>query len=201
MNEGKKGAAYDYPDSFIQLPSYVKAYFHLPYRQTEGVVRAHAAKKVPSIPNYSTINRRVNKLDIEIKEHVGNDIVIAVDSTGIKVANRGEWLRHKWDVRRGYLKIHVAVDIKNKKIISLEVTSEEVHDGKVLKKLTDNASENNKVKRVLSDGMYDSNNNFLYLSKNHIKPDIKTRRNSKVKSTNCHARNMSVIRQQTNLKR
>ena len=51
MNEGKKGAAYDYPDSFVQLLGYVKAYFHLPYRQTEGVVRAHAAKKVTSIPN------------------------------------------------------------------------------------------------------------------------------------------------------
>ena len=58
-----------------------------------------------------------------------------------------------------------------------------------------------KVKRVLADGMYDSNNNFRYLSKNHIKPGIKTKSNSKVKSTNCHARNMSVIRQQTNLKR
>jgi hypothetical protein len=33
----------------------------------------------------------------------------------------------------GYLKIYVAVDIRNKKIISLEVTSEEVHDGKALK--------------------------------------------------------------------
>jgi hypothetical protein len=29
--------------------------------------------------------------------------------------------------------------------VSLEVTSEEVHDGKVLKKLVDNASENNDV--------------------------------------------------------
>ena len=43
--------------------------------------------------------------------------------------------------------------------------------------------------------MYDSNNNFRYLSKNHIKPGIKTRSNSKVKSTNCHGRNMSVIRE------
>ena len=34
-----------------------------------------------------------------------------------------------------------------------------------------------------------------------IKPDIKTRSNSKVKSTNCHARNMSVVKQQVNLKR
>ena len=36
-------------------------------------------------------------------------------------------MRHKCHVRKGYLKIHVAVDIKNKKIISLEVTTEEVH--------------------------------------------------------------------------
>jgi len=84
----------------------------------------------------------------------------------------------------------------------LEVTSEEVHDGKLLKKLIDNASAaNNNVKGALADGMYDSNNNFRYLSKNHIKAGIKTRSNSKVRPTNCNARNMSVIRQQKNLKR
>jgi Transposase DDE domain len=71
------------------------------------------------------------------------------------------------------LKIHIAVDIKKKRILSLEVTSEEVRDGKILKKLVDDASANNKVKRVLADGMYDSNRNFRYLSKNHIKPGAK----------------------------
>ena len=71
----------------------------------------------------------------------------------------------------------------------------------MLKKLVDNASENNNLKGLAADGMYDSNNNFRYLSKKHIKPGIKTRSNSKVRSTNCHARNMSVITQQTNLKR
>jgi IS5 family transposase len=200
MNLGKVGEPYDYPESFMQLLGYMRAYFHLPYRQTQGVVMAHASK-VPCIPDYSTISRRVNRLEIKINEQLGNDIVIALDSTGIKVANRGEWMRHKWHVRKGYLKIHVAVDIKKKRILSLEITSEEVHDGKMLKNLVDNASENNRVKGVLADGMYDSNNNFRYLSKNHIKPGIKTRSNSKVKSTNCHTRNMSVLRQQTNLKR
>jgi hypothetical protein len=109
-------------------------------------------------------------------------------------------MRHKWHVRKGYLKIHIAVDIKKKRILSLEVTSEEVHDGKMLKKLVANVSENNKTKRVLADGIYDSNNNFRYLSKKHIKPGIKTIRNSKVKSTNCSVRNISVLRQQTSLK-
>ena len=204
INHGEVGEPYAYPDSFIQLLGYMRAYFHLPFRQTQGVVIAHASTKVRCIPNYSTISRRVSRLDIKINERLlGTDIVIALDSTGIKVANRGEWIRHKWHVRKGYLKIHVAVDIKNKKIISLEVTSEEVHDGKMLSKLVDNASSSrgNHVKRVLADGMYDSNNNFRYLSKKHIKPGIKTRSNSKVRPTNCHARNMSVIRQQTNLER
>jgi hypothetical protein len=138
MNEAKVGEPYAYPHSFLQLLGYTRAYFHLPYRQTEGVVRAHVGNKIPSIPHYSTINRRVNKLDIKINEYVGNDIVIAIDSTGIKVSNKGEWIRHKWHIRKGYLKIHVAVDIKKKRILSLEVTSEEVHDGKMLKNLVDN---------------------------------------------------------------
>ena len=201
MNLGKVGEPYCYPESFIQLLGYMRAYFHLPYRQTQGVVIAHANSKLRNIPHFSTINKRLNKLEIQFNEKVGNDIVIALDSTGIKVANRGEWMRHKWHIRKGYLKIHITVDIKKKRILSLEVTSEEVHDGRMLKNLVDNVSENNKVKRVLADGMYDSNNNFRYLSNNHIKPGIKTRSNSKVKSTNCHARNMSVLRQQTNLKR
>ena len=88
--------------------------------------------------------------------------------TGIKVTNRGEWLPHKWNVRRkGYLKIHVvAVDIKKKKIVSLDVTSEEVHDGGTrLKKLVDNVvSENNDVKRVIADGAYEIVKRILDIS-------------------------------------
>ena len=201
MNDGKEGASYRYPESFVQLLGYMRAYFHLPYRQTEGVVRAHAGKEIPSIPDYSTINRRVNKLDIKINEKIGNDIIIALDSTGIKVTNRGEWLPHKWNVRKGYLKIHVAIDIKKKKIISLEVTSEEVHDGNRLKKLVDNASENNDVKRVIADRAYDSKENFRYLFDNGIEAAIKVRKNSSHRSMDCYPREVAVLRQLKDLKK
>ena len=86
MNLGKVREPYFYPDSFIELLGYMRAYFHLPYRQTQGVVIAHA-NKVPNTPHYSTISRRINRLEIKINEKLGNDIVIALDSTGIKVAN------------------------------------------------------------------------------------------------------------------
>jgi transposase len=200
MNEDKEGASYVYPNTFVQLLGYMRIYFHLPYRQTEGVVRAHASNKVPSIPDYSTINRRINKLDIKINERIGNDIVIVLDSTGIKVTNRGEWLPHKWNVRKGYLKIHVAVDIKKKKIVSLDVTSEEVYDGSRLKKLVDNASENNDIKRVIADGAYDSKENFRYLFHNQIEAAVKVRKNSDG-LTDCHPRKIIVLQQLKNFEK
>jgi hypothetical protein len=44
---------------------------------------------------------------MNIKESLANDIVIGLDSTVIKVANTGEWMHHKRNVTRGYLKIHM----------------------------------------------------------------------------------------------
>ena len=74
----------------------MRAYFHLPYRQTEGIVRAHAANTLPSsIPDYSRICRRINRLNIKISDDVtksslhDDNFVIAIDSTGVKVTNRG----------------------------------------------------------------------------------------------------------------
>ena len=118
MNKGKEGRKFVYPDSFIKLLGYMRAYFRLPYRHTEGIVRSHAANTLPSIPDYSRICRRINRFDIKINDSYKSSLqhddffVIAIDSTGIKVTNRGEWIRHKWSVKRGYLKIHLAVDIK-----------------------------------------------------------------------------------------
>ena len=107
----------------------------------------HAKGKVPSIPHYTTINRRINRLNIKIKDtdsknkELKNEyVVIAIDSTGIKVTNRGQWMKEKWNVRnnkKGYLKIHIAVNIKSKKILSIRVTDEHIHDSKELPELVD----------------------------------------------------------------
>ena len=207
MNQGKEGRKFVYPDSFIKLLGYMRAYFHLPYRQTEGVVREHASNTLPSIPDYSNISRRINRLDIKIddtnKSSLHDDhFVIAIDSTGIKVSNRGEWIRHKWNVKRGYLKIHLAVDIKKKRILSLHVTSEQVHDGKILPELIDDIitiKQNKIVNTVIADGSYDSNKNFQILSFKGIKPAIKIRKNSRCRKVNHYLRNKMVKMQKNNL--
>lgn len=99
------------------------------------------------------------KLDPSV--HLKEDIVIAVDSTGIKVANRGEWIRHhKWSsARKWFSKIHVAVDTRSKLIVSMKVTKEDVGDGRMLKSLVKDTVINvrqTNVKRVPADGAYDS---------------------------------------------
>ncbi len=167
MNHRKEGRKFVYPDSFIRSLGYMKAYFHLPYRQTEGVVIEHASNTLPSIPDYSNISRRINRLNIKISDDnqfnlFDDDFVIAIDSTGVKVSNRGEWIRHKWNVKRGYLKIHVAVDIKKKRTLSLHVTSAQVHDSQILPELIEDITikQNKEIDMTIADGAYDNNKIF-----------------------------------------
>ncbi len=82
------------PDSFILIIGHIKVCFHLPYRQTEGIIKATIGKSIPEYKqpqSYSQICRRTNKLDIDINSGIDDDVVIiiAADSTGIKVTNKG----------------------------------------------------------------------------------------------------------------
>ena len=40
MNSGKEGGRYVYPEIFVKLLGYMHLLFHLPYRQTEGFLKA-----------------------------------------------------------------------------------------------------------------------------------------------------------------
>jgi hypothetical protein len=57
-------------------------------------------------------------------------VSIAVDASGIKVHNGGDWIRKVWKVKKGYLKIHFAVDTKTGQIVSMGVSSERKPDAK-----------------------------------------------------------------------
>jgi hypothetical protein len=145
------------------------------------------------------------KINLNPKVNLEKDnIVIAVDSTGIKVTNREEWILDKWKNKRkkkGFIKIHVAVNIKTKKIVSMIVTKEDVHDGKMLKALV-NSIKNNHIQKVLADGAYDSKHNFEYLNELKITPVIKIRKNSSIKNNlKCIPRKSSILEQFKDIKR
>jgi hypothetical protein len=216
MNQNKIGEPFHYPNTFLLLLGYAKAYFHLPYRQTEGITQAHAKGKVPLIPNYTTINRRINRLNIKIenttdsKEFKDEYIIIAIDSTGIKVTNRGQWMQDKWHIKnnnkKGYLKIHIAVNVKTKKILSMKVTDEQVHDSKALPGLVDDVMKSDRkitIGKLFADGAYEGNDIFGYLEDNGILPCIKVRKNARVrwKKGKNILRNLAVLAQKNDLQK
>jgi hypothetical protein len=208
MNRNKKGKPFVFQDSFILAIDYIRYSFHLPYRQTEGIIKT-TGKRLPSNPSYGHICKRINRLNIYIKrEKTIDDLIITIDSTGIKVTNRDQlWMSKKWHKqnKKGYLKIHVAVDVKTKEILALEVTDEKVHDGKMLRKLVNHVLDSSnsrgpnkiKIKSVLADGAYDSNTNFRYPEDKKIKPGIKVRKNSVVSPKNYRLRNKKEAIRQT----
>ena len=130
MNKDKEGARFRYPEPFMRLLAYAHVLFHLPFRQEEGFVNA-LSKHVDGlrVPDYTTIWERTQNLDMKLDGVNTNEpISVAIDSSGIKVSNSGDWIRKKWKVKRGYLKIHLAVDARSKQAVSMRVTEESVSD-------------------------------------------------------------------------
>jgi hypothetical protein len=107
----------------------------------------------------------------------------------------------KWNIKRSYLKIHIAIDIKRKRILSLHVTSEELHDEKVLPELIEDITikQNKEIDMTIADRSSDNNQIFQFLSFNNIKPAINVRKNSICRKTNHYLRNKTVKMQKTDL--
>jgi len=199
LNHGKLGRRFAYPWAFIELLMMIHVIFHLPYRQLEGFLRK-LSELIPEIKStdYTNIWRRGTQLKLNIPETISasdDPVVLAVDSTGIKVTNRGEWMREKWKIHRGWIKVHLAVDVKTKEIVAIEVTDERVSDGSKFNSLVNQAEENlsgRKIKEALGDGAYDRREIFDHLQQKGIQPVIKIRSNANTKARGSPARARAV---------
>ena len=180
MNKRKNGRPYRYPETFIQFSGLAYSFLHLPYRQLEGFLRALSGF-VPGLrsADYTTLWQRISNLELNIPIP-DNDIVVAVDSTGMKVTSRGDWMREKHGVeRKGWIKVHVAVDVETRRPITFEITDERITDQDMVKPLLTDI----KLKDSLMDGAYDKEEVFKFLKEKGVAmPGIKIRKNAIVKA-------------------
>lgn len=147
-------------------------------------------------PDYTTIFRREKKLKVPVNLRVGNagePAAIAIDATGWKVTNRGEWKRGG---RKGWVKLHVAVNVKTKEIVSVRLTDEGVHDCEVAEPLIREASRELHLVKLLADGVYDSKDLFNLLQELGVEPVIRVRKDSSRLARGCPARRRMVLSQQ-----
>jgi hypothetical protein len=81
-------------------------------------------------------------------------------------------MNEKWNIKnkKGYLKIHLAVDVKSKKIHSIKVTDEHVHDSNAVPELLDKTIKSDRITigKLFANGADDINDIFRHLSNNGI---------------------------------
>lgn len=110
MNAGKVGEPYFYPDSIIKFLAvlYAKGFDYRALTGNAGIVQHFYNFPVIS---FSQIRRRMLNLLLSFDAKADN-LIVGIDGSGVKVSNRGEWMRQVWDVRRGWIKVVILGDSK-----------------------------------------------------------------------------------------
>jgi hypothetical protein len=126
MNNNKIGHPFKLTKRYIEFLMIVHYLFSIPYRQLEGFTIAlnRLIQKLP-YADYSWLRRRIIKLDISLYDslkYFNDPITIAIDSNGISIHKCGGWIERIYKKKKRYIKIHFAIDVKNKEVVSMEVT-------------------------------------------------------------------------------
>jgi len=192
---GKLGRPFEFPESYIGFVSFLKIGFKLPYRMVQGAVRA--LSKVIRIEemHFTNMRRRIlaKKPQWNVKKN-NEPVTLVVDSSGLSTTRKGAYIEKMWrKQKRKFVKLHIAVDKKTKKIVEFRVTGSKTADTKEFSPLIKNASKKNKITKIFADTAYDSRVNFNLLSDMKIEPVIKLRRDSNTKAKGSPLRRREVL--------
>ena len=103
-------------------------------------------------------------------------IYAAFDGTGLKVFNRGEWMRYKHKgKRKGFVRVCFMFDVKNGELLDFLATTENVSEQSRIKPMVRRAARNRNLGKLAIDGAGDSHDNFELLHELGIRPAIKLR--------------------------
>jgi IS5 family transposase len=155
----KRGHPQVYSDMAIEAGLTLGAVFRMPLRGTQGFVNSifELLKSDLQCPDYSTLCRRRGDLTVKITPRKATEpMVIAIDSTGLKVYGEGEWKvrQHGASKRRTWRKLHLAVDVETHEIVASILTENDVADCESLPDLLKQIEQ--PIAAVSADGAYDT---------------------------------------------
>ena len=134
--------------------------YRLPLRQTQGLIRSISKLMLLeiSVPDFSTLSRRGRGLSLPArpKIKITDPVHLAIDSTGLKVFDEGEWLQSKYNVkakRKRWRKLHLGLNLVTGDIVCSDLTLDDVGDPTVLPDLLNQIG--TPVSRFIADGAYD----------------------------------------------
>ena len=159
-----------YSDLAITTALTLRAVFHLPLRQTEGLIGSVLqllGLDLP-VPDFSTLSRRAQSLELPAQPRAtGGAIHLLVDSSGLKLGGPGEWLveKHGTSKRRSWRKLHIGFDAVTGRIVASILTDRDVDDASQVEPLLDQIAE--PVELFLGDGGYDRTGVYTALDERH----------------------------------
>ncbi len=167
--------------TFILFLVTLKVAFCLGYREGEGVARSISKLTDIPVPTYSTVSRRLARLKLDLSQFPSdvNPITLAVDASGLQVIHRNGWMRKKC---KGFVKNHIAIEIKIKKVSALEITDDQIHKNGKLRQLVASSAQQAEIDELLADGGYDSGDCFEWLAEHQIEAGILPRKNARIGS-------------------
>ncbi len=157
---GKRGGQPKFSDLAIETALSLRLVFKQGLRQTKGLVESIFGMMDLdfSVPDHSTLSRRGEVITISSKvtRNPDEDLVLIIDSTGLKIFGAGEWneTKHGLNKRREWRKLHLSIDESSLEIIVSSLTDNHVGDQTEASKHLDKIED--PIDEVMGDGAYDS---------------------------------------------
>ncbi len=181
MNRGKRGRPFAYADGLIKTIGTFRLMMNISYHQCEGAAEDMLGRE--STPHLTTFCRGLNRMEVVPgKDPATTSVVdgsreirLAIDGSGLIPPTRGEWIRHVWKVKRGFIRLSILVDVDTKMVLTFAITYESVGESPRLPTLLDEALEklgmpgragtSRVVVTLMGDKAYDSRENFSHYRK------------------------------------
>jgi len=152
----------------------LRAVFRLAYRQAEGLLGSIVSLLGLSlrVPDHTTLSRRAATLEVPWPGNAdagasGEPMHLLVDSTGLKLCGKGEWLleKHGTATRRSWRMLHLGVDAETGRIVAATLTSKDVDDASQAGPLLDQVA--GPVASFTGDGAYDRDRVYAGVTERH----------------------------------
>ena len=156
--------------------------------------------------HFTHIRRRIQNIkpsveNLGFEEHNDDDnnnnnkpLTLIVDASGLTISKKGDYIEEKWILeKKEFVKLHIAVDEKSKKVVSFRITKGDVHDSKKFCPLVKEAAQSYNIDRVYADKAHDNRRSFNLLDDLNIEPAINIRKNASIKTKGCPLRRDEVL--------
>ena len=193
MNSGKRGRPYAYSNALILWLMMYMSLFSADFRSTVGFARGVFEAFDIDVPSYTRFIERTMELSIDyiiskdnpLKSEYGEGILavqccgevlervrrVGIDSSGLSLSCHNMWRKKKWDSGtkdRGWLHFHVLCDVDSGEMLAYVISDSTIGDAPVLKLLVEVAAAgDHKFDKVYADGAYCSNENWIFLAREH----------------------------------